>query len=131
MSRGDAILRAGGLIAGAACGVLAGCSVMTVDVDVYKGPLANTRHVQIEQMSVMAIGADVVLERLQKLLCAECRGLEDAFPHLRIASDIAHPDSTIKGDLHALFFSEFDYGRPHLLETAYEFDRPITRISRS
>ena len=44
---------------------LIGCAVMTVDVDVYKGPLANHEDVQIEQMAVMAIGAKPLLIQLR------------------------------------------------------------------
>jgi len=41
------------------------CAVLTVDVDVYKGPLANHPDVQVEQLAVMAIGAKPVLVQLQ------------------------------------------------------------------
>lgn len=43
----------------------AGCAVLTVDVDVYKGPLANHKDVQIEQMAAMAIGAKPLLVELR------------------------------------------------------------------
>ena len=32
---------------------LVGCAVLRIDVDVYKGPLANNEDVQTEQMAVM------------------------------------------------------------------------------
>lgn len=36
---------------------LSACAVLNVDVDVYKGPLANHEEVQSEQMAAMATGA--------------------------------------------------------------------------
>ena len=42
-----------------------GCAVLTVDVDVYKGPLANQQHVQTQQLSVMAIAAKPLLQKLK------------------------------------------------------------------
>ena len=41
------------------------CSVLQVDVDVYKGPLANNPEVETEQLAVMAIGAKPILEGLR------------------------------------------------------------------
>ena len=38
-----------------------GCAVIRVDVDVYKGPLADERHVQVQRMAVMATGAKPLL----------------------------------------------------------------------
>ena len=40
----------------AACTMLAGCAVTTVDVDVYKGPLADHEDVQLEQLAAMVVG---------------------------------------------------------------------------
>lgn len=42
-----------------------GCAVMRIDVDVYKGPLANHREVQIKQFSAMATGAKPLLLQLR------------------------------------------------------------------
>ncbi|OGK90094.1 MAG: hypothetical protein A2W08_08660, partial [Candidatus Rokubacteria bacterium RBG_16_73_20] len=50
---------------GALAGALAGCAVLTIDVDVYKGPLANDERVQVEQVAVMAIGAKPLLIQLR------------------------------------------------------------------
>jgi hypothetical protein len=50
---------------------LTGCAVLTVDVDVYKGPLANHKDVQIEQMAAMAIGAKPLLVELRDMLEAK------------------------------------------------------------
>lgn len=36
--------------------LVTGCAVVTVDVDVYKGPLANTEEIQGEQVISMAMG---------------------------------------------------------------------------
>jgi hypothetical protein len=43
----------------------AGCAVMTVDVDVYKGPLANTEEIQGEQVISLAMGAKPLLVQLR------------------------------------------------------------------
>ncbi|MBI3269490.1 MAG: hypothetical protein HYZ53_10755 [Planctomycetes bacterium] len=44
---------------------LLGCAVATVDVDVYKGPLANHKDVQTEQAAAMAMGAKPLLLALR------------------------------------------------------------------
>ncbi|MHC4084630.1 MAG: hypothetical protein ACYSWZ_01410 [Planctomycetota bacterium] len=54
----------------------AGCAVLTVDVDVYKGPLANHKDVQTEQMAAMAIGAKPLLVELEEQL-DNCIAAED------------------------------------------------------
>ena len=48
--------------------LLSGCGVLRVDVDVYKGPLANHQQVQLEQMAVMAVGAKPLLATLRDTL---------------------------------------------------------------
>ena len=48
--------------------LLAGCAVLTVDVDVYKGPLANHEDIQTEQMAAMAIAAKPLLVELRDRL---------------------------------------------------------------
>jgi hypothetical protein len=45
-----------------------GCAALTIDVDVYKGPLANHEDVLIEQTAVMAIGAKPLLLELRDTL---------------------------------------------------------------
>ena len=47
------------------CLALTSCAVMTVDVDVYKGPLANHKDVQTQQVASMAVGAKPLIGRLQ------------------------------------------------------------------
>jgi len=44
---------------------LAGCAVITVDVDVYKGPLANSRDTQEDQVISLAMGAKPLLVQLR------------------------------------------------------------------
>lgn len=44
---------------------VAGCAVLTVDVDVYTGPLANTHEVQAEQVISLAMGAKPLLVQLR------------------------------------------------------------------
>lgn len=54
-----------------ACGLLwglTGCAALTIDVDVYKGPLSNDQDVQAEQTAVMAIGAKPMLIQLRNRL---------------------------------------------------------------
>jgi hypothetical protein len=48
--------------------LLCGCAVMTVDVDVYKGPLANTEEIQGEQVISLAMGAKPLLVQLRDRL---------------------------------------------------------------
>lgn len=52
------------LVAAALCG----CAVLTVDVDVYTGPLANEESVQLEQVMVMAQAAKPLLTTLRNSL---------------------------------------------------------------
>lgn len=58
----------------AAASIFAGCAVLRVDVDVYKGPLANNEDVQVEQMAAMAVGAKPILISLRDQLEIEKRG---------------------------------------------------------
>ena len=58
--RATARLAAFGLVA-----ALAGCSVATIDVDVYKGPLADHEDIQVQQMASLAIAAKPPLIRLR------------------------------------------------------------------
>jgi hypothetical protein len=51
----------------AAC-AFAGCAVLTIDVDVYKGPLANDDKVQVEQLTAMTMGAKPLLVQLRDRL---------------------------------------------------------------
>ncbi len=55
------------LLAGIIASIV-GCAVMRIDVDVYKGPLANHEEVQAEQMAAMAIGAKPILVKLRDQL---------------------------------------------------------------
>lgn len=52
---------------------LAGCAVLNIDVDVYKGPLANHKDVQLQQLAQFAIGAQPILVKL----CEKQEGSED------------------------------------------------------
>src|ERR1041385_2651692 len=51
--------------------IFAGCAVVNVDVDIYKGPLANHLDIQTEQVTAMAMGAKPLLISLRDQ--AECR----------------------------------------------------------
>lgn len=55
--------------------LLVGCSVLTIDVEAYKGPLANHEAVRVQQVAVMAIGAKPLLTELRDRL--EWEGEED------------------------------------------------------
>lgn len=58
-----------------------GCAVMRIDVDVYKGPLANHREVQIKQFSAMATGAKPLLLQLRdNLIWAKGCDPENGYP---------------------------------------------------
>ena len=52
---------------------LFGCAALKLDVDVYKGPLANHEDVQMEQLAVMAIGAEPLLSELEEKLRFQLR----------------------------------------------------------
>jgi hypothetical protein len=43
-----------------------GCAVLTIDVDVYKGPMSNTRQVQLDQVAVMAQASKPMLVQLRR-----------------------------------------------------------------
>lgn len=60
----------------------AGCAVTKIDVDVYKGPLANHKDVQMQQMSVMAIGAKPLLIQLRDHLELQNRRKERSTPRM-------------------------------------------------
>ncbi len=51
-----------------------GCAVLTVDVDVYKGPLIDHMCVQTQRLAAMASGARPALEQLRDQLEADERG---------------------------------------------------------
>jgi hypothetical protein len=54
-----------------AAAVLAGCSALQIDVDVYKGPLSNEREIQVRQYAALARSAKPVLVALRKDLESE------------------------------------------------------------
>lgn len=54
--------------------LVASCAVLTVDVDVYKGPLANHAELQLAQIRVMAIGARPLLIQLRDYVERDWRG---------------------------------------------------------
>ena len=58
-------MRVANLIVGGLATLVAGCSVASIDVDVYKGPLADHERVQVQQMASMAIAARPLLIRLR------------------------------------------------------------------
>src|SRR5262245_41826871 len=50
---------------------LSACAVLQIDVDVYKGPLANHEDVQIQQLGAMAIAARPLLVSLRDQLAKQ------------------------------------------------------------
>ncbi len=50
---------------------LAGCAVLQIDVDVYKGPLANHEQVQAQQISAMTTAARPLLMAMRDQLAVE------------------------------------------------------------
>ena len=48
-----------------ASAVLAGCAALQIDVDVYKGPLANHEDVQVRQYAALAVASRPVLAALR------------------------------------------------------------------
>jgi len=58
-----------------------GCSVASIDVDVYKGPLADHEDVQVQQMASMAIAARPLLIRLRDDLEIRTRVKRDEHGH--------------------------------------------------
>src|SRR5947209_3041239 len=48
--------------------LLCGCAVTRIDVDVYKGPMANHADVQAEQLAALAMGAKPLLIELRDRL---------------------------------------------------------------
>ena len=57
------------LSAGVLAAFLGGCAVTTIDVDVYKGPLADHELVQLEDLRVLATSAKQALIQLRNPLC--------------------------------------------------------------
>ena len=60
---------------------LVGCAVLRIDVDVYKGPLANHEDVQMEQFAAMAIGAKPLMIALR------ARGLGSTWTTLHLVHE--------------------------------------------
>ena len=52
----------------AALMIVAGCSALRIDVDVYKGPLANSEEVQVRQYSALAMAAKPLMVELRNRL---------------------------------------------------------------
>jgi hypothetical protein len=53
------------LVCGARICLASGCAVLTVDVDIYKGPLANHFDVQVQQAATIALAAKPLLGKLR------------------------------------------------------------------
>jgi hypothetical protein len=93
----------------------AGCAVMTIDVDVYKGPLANSEEVQLEQLTVMANSAKPLLialkDELQQADSDFSGTSHGSSPAMRPASLITNwidPILSLYNDRSSPEFSSFD-----------------------
>lgn len=63
-----AVRRAGRWAALACAVLLCGCAALQVDVDVYKGPLANTEETQVQQLASMALTAKPLISTMRNRL---------------------------------------------------------------
>ncbi len=63
-----AVRRAGRWAALACTLLLCGCAALQVDVDVYKGPLANTEETQVQQLASMALTAKPLISTMRNRL---------------------------------------------------------------
>jgi hypothetical protein len=80
----------------AAC-AFTSCAVLTIDVDVYKGPLANDEKVQVEQLTAMTMGAKPLLVQLRDRL--ETKNLDDLRRNREwYRADYVPPKENRKGD---------------------------------
>ena len=68
--------------------ILNGCAVLTIDVDVYKGPLVNDADILAQQTAVMAIGAKPLLIQLRNKL--EENGFHNSNRHDSINNSNIH-----------------------------------------
>jgi hypothetical protein len=68
----------------ALCVFEGGCAVLTVDVDVYKGPLANHPDVQTQQTAMLALAARPILGKLRYLLEKYERRRYEILPYIRV-----------------------------------------------
>jgi hypothetical protein len=50
-----------------------GCAVLTIDVDVYKGPLINSERMKMEQITAMSVAAKPLLLQLRSTFELECK----------------------------------------------------------
>ncbi|MBL9128498.1 MAG: hypothetical protein JNL97_12665, partial [Verrucomicrobiales bacterium] len=83
----------------------AGCAALVVDVDVYKGPLANTEEIQGEQVMALAMGAKPLLVQLRDHL--EVEGGPPADPALGQHRSMSPNRSEIDAALGRLRLSKF------------------------
>ena len=79
-------------------GMVSGCAVLRVDVDVYKGPLANHEEVQLQQMATMAVGAKPLLIELRDTLLWE-KGCNDEGNPVEAISPRSQPAKSTSVDL--------------------------------
>ncbi|PWU21780.1 MAG: hypothetical protein C5B50_01085 [Verrucomicrobia bacterium] len=71
----------------------AGCAVLTVDVDVYKGALANQQEIQTKQLAAMTMAAKPILEglsnRLRLSITQELKASKTNLDHISLHANVA------------------------------------------
>jgi hypothetical protein len=66
------MIPARGLALALAASTLSSCAVLTIDVDVYKGPLINSERMKVEQIVAMSVAARPLLLHLRSMFEHEC-----------------------------------------------------------
>jgi hypothetical protein len=93
----------------ASAAMLAGCAVLTVDVDVYKGPLANHEESQVQQLAALVSGAKPLLHQLEQQLRAagteECRRKADYVAAISELYDRRERQTEVS-DIYAAYFAK-------------------------
>jgi hypothetical protein len=119
------------IISAVAISTIAGCAVMTVDVDVYKGSLANHPDVQMEQTSVMAMGARPLLYQLRNALEWQ-GGMPEALrsdPALLDRHEYANQEARQVNAVLSLY-SDKQEGKPQSIELKRQLDRSRIAMER-
>ncbi len=84
--------------------IVSGCSVLRVDVDVYKGPLANSEHVQVQQLIGLLDATGPLLVQLRNNMLSECssasrKGIKVSLKVFGKAAAPTYPENKVGGFL--------------------------------
>src|SRR6266536_2084012 len=88
-------------LGGVAAVMVTGCAVLTIDVDVYKGSMANHEDVQIEQLVSLANGAKPLIIQLRDHLEWGLPPRSPIYPH-GAAGLSTHSESEIQKTLYEI-----------------------------